>query len=148
VCVGIDDGDIERLVLRATLFSQLGADVARSAVVGETEAEQRSFVDLAFGRVDAQLQPVPEGEWRQADIAVLDNEINTAVDPPILGTVLAARLREEGFGGVIGLLTSSPGSAGPHVDVVWSKGGNLKQLASTLQAKLQERQGGSLPGPR
>ena len=36
----------------------LGADMARSRSIGETEAECRAFVDLALGRLDVDLQPV------------------------------------------------------------------------------------------
>ena len=81
----------------------LHADMERSISVGETRDEQDGFVDLALGRVDVRGQPVPLEKQRPADIVLLDYNVRET----LLGSEVASRLRQEGFGGVVCLLTGS-----------------------------------------
>ena len=103
VCVGLDDDSMAREMQLVIMASALHADMERSISVGETHQEQDGFVDLAMGRVDVHGQPVPLEEQRPADIALLDYNVRET----LLGSEVAARLRREGFSGVVCLLTGS-----------------------------------------
>eukprot|EP00966_Prymnesium_polylepis_P326153 7382077-Prymnesium_polylepis.1 len=135
VCVGVDD--IESLRVTQRLVFQYGfrADMARSASVGASRAEQERFVDLALGRVDADGRPVPPGARRHADVALIDQNVACEGHPTLLGSDLAAALAREGFSGLACIFTGSSAeaigrlNALPGVDLAEPKLTDMQQLA-------------------
>eukprot|EP00965_Chrysotila_dentata_P053039 1759799-Pleurochrysis_carterae.AAC.1 len=146
IAVGLDDGVLPRDLLHCFFANKLEADIERSCVLGATEEEQKAFVAVACGRLDARLRPVPPAEQRAADIVVLDQNIDLVDRPHLYGTDIADELRANGFLGVICILSAaSPGEmtsirANPGVDVVFSKGGSFSVLNSELRCALAIRQ--------
>ena len=81
-----------------------------------------------------------------ADIAVLDENIDVEeCDITVRGSDLARNLRDEGFEGVICMLTGSNRNVVEellnlaHVDLAFEKGGNLKSIADALSRAHAER---------
>jgi len=136
VCV-----DDQRLLLhhmRTLCQHVLPVDMASSSWIGGNQAELDAFVDLALGRLDADMNPAAEP--RQADITILDQNLLLDNREYLVGTELVTELRAQGFRGKCLLVTASVGSqlveirntAG--IDAVMSKGDpriadSLKELA-------------------
>mgnify|MGYP007078122731 CR=1 FL=1 len=128
-----DDSVVLQFIHRALFEKILEADMERSMVCGTTAEEQDTFVDKALGLVDCSNRPVPPPDQRQADIAVIDQNIRLGDEVRVLGSDLAATLREKGFQGVCAILTGSSVHSdhfnsllsGPGVDLVLEKGSEL-----------------------
>jgi hypothetical protein len=141
--VGADDDGLARDVLQHVIMdSVLGADMERSCVVGETPESLDAIVDLALGRLDACLRPVPEGEQRrQADIVFLDENLHDDV----LGSDLAGKISAAGFTNLVCVLTASSKetldyiSSKPGVDCAFEKGHTPYQMAQSLREKLSAK---------
>jgi hypothetical protein len=115
----------------------------RKLVAGTNRAEVEAAVDIAMGRTMPSLQPaslvVP------ADIVTLDYDLG---HPQRVGTDIAAQLHEEGFKGLVCIL--SGGSAEdleaflhmPEVDMACGKEVRLKALAPTLLKEFQKKMNG------
>ena len=169
VCLGIDDEDMPRMVQEMFFRMTLKADMARSAVLGETVEEQLAFVDVALGRrglhslrrstdanaddADDARSPLtppasdaPPAALVQADVVLLDENINEDTKPePLTGSALAGRLAAHGFRGVTCILTGASLDEidslrqRPGVDLVFSKGSPLSVLAEAIWRKHREK---------
>jgi len=105
VCVGIDDEESARSVQLMIFSSYMKADMRRSCVLGATREEQVAFVDIALGLRGVQLERMPSGQ--QADLALLDDNIDCNGQEHLKGRDVARTLRERGFHGVIGIMSAS-----------------------------------------
>jgi len=85
LCVGVDDSEILRGALMAT-FKLMGA-ARGSCAMGKTTEELDSCADVVMSM--------------QADIVVLDQNLDCNSAPYTKGTIIAAQLRERGFDGLI-----------------------------------------------
>jgi hypothetical protein len=138
----------------------LHADMSRSRVLGETREEQDALIDLALGRLQTDLKTsIPEegaagggggggGGWRrQADVALIDQNLHDDV----LGTSIAAELRQQGFCNVICIMTADSGDAvdallaHPAVDCAFQKGTNTHTVVETVLKQLAIRRKGGAP---
>jgi len=141
ICVGVDDDGFNAEIMESVIFDKLGADMSRSCYVGQTFEEQECFLDLALGRLDKALQPVPKNEQRPADLVLLDQNLRGDV----LGSDLAQQLKERGFRGVTCIVTGSSAAhiaslrTRPGVDLAFEKGGNMVELASVLHREVLRR---------
>eukprot|EP00966_Prymnesium_polylepis_P329003 7384774-Prymnesium_polylepis.1 len=125
------------------LFPALGADMGRSRSMGTTREEQVGFLAYALGRVDRDLLPLPPPH-RHADVVVLDQNIDLAWRPHLLGTDLVVQLREAGFAGAtcivsVGAEEAAKLEAMPGVDVASRKGDNGVAVAARLLRALARR---------
>ena len=144
----IDDSTFAHAVYDRVLFPALGADMQRSRAIGKTEREQLGFMDFALGRVDASLKPLPTPH-RQADVALLDENIALNNEPHLLGSQLVQKLRGMGFVGVTCIVTGVSNActgdlaALPGVDFVSPKVFNCSVLVAKLLTIHARRSGHS-----
>jgi len=133
----IDDASFARQHHQLALFPALGADMTRSAAIGETKSEQLGFIDFALGRVDAALRPLAPPH-READMVLLDEDIALNNETHMLGSQLAGQLRGLGYGGVTCIISGVDDEhlaaliAMPDVDMVSPKNFNPTALAAKL----------------
>ena len=137
-CFSLDDAP--SLLKQYTRMLHRYLQASESLVAGTTRAEVEAAVDIAMGRTTPLLEPasvvVP------ADIVTLDYDLG---HPRFVGTDIAARLHEEGFKGLVCIL--SGGSAEdleaflhmPGVDMVCGKEVRLKSLAPILLESHQNK---------
>jgi len=143
VCV--DDQPLLLRHMRTLCQQVLPVDVATSSWVGANKQELDAFVDLALGRLDKDMNKVVEP--RQADIAILDQNLLLAGKGCLLGTDLVMQLRAQGFRGKCLLVTASVGSelvgirATPGLDAVASKGDPRLTDLLTALAQAQALKG-------
>ena len=149
VCVGVDDDEVCRCMQEALMEHFLFANMQLSKIVGGTLEEQDGFLDLALGRVDQNGEQVPPERQRHADVALIDENIeNEERGTTLLGSDLARSLHEQGFRGVVCLLT---GSSDEHiarlaqsegVDLALSKlGVRLELVAESITRALALKRG-------
>jgi len=99
VCVGCDDSVMIRALIRRA-FEELGA--SHISVTGATAKEILSVVDIALGMAEPE-----HGHPRQeADIVLLDVNLDLDCKPFAKGVDLAIELRQRGFKGFIALYTA------------------------------------------
>jgi hypothetical protein len=136
-CVGMDDEDLPRMILRVLFTYHLDADLEASCAIGESAEEQEAFIDVAMGVRNPDLS-YTEGEPVQADVVLLDENINESANPPILGSLLSAELRMCGFKGIIVIFTGAPSStiqdlrSQPGVDLAFGKEDGLPSIAAEI----------------
>jgi hypothetical protein len=136
--LGLDDENIPRMVQALFMKHHLQADMQISGTLGRTHEEIASFVDVAMGVLNNDLSP-NTGLQRQADVVLLDQNI---APPKVLGSLLAAELRECGFTGIIVILTGASTSMIDHlsllpaIDKVYEKGAPLPKMAGEVRELL------------
>ena len=140
-CFSLDDAP--SLLKQYTRMLHKYLKASESLVAGTHRAEVDAAVDIAMGRIMPSLEPasvvVP------ADIVTLDYDLG---HPRLVGTDIAAQLHEEGFKGLVCML--SGGSAEdlktflnmPGVDMVCGKEVRLKALAPMLLENYQNKMNG------
>lgn len=144
-CVGIDDEDLPRFVQKILITMYLDGDES-SCSLGGTAAEREAFVDVVMGVRGPDLALV-DGPPVQADIALLDENIDECADPPLMGSSIAAELRMLGFRGIIVLLTASPTSQitelqqMPQIDLAFDKSSGLPVIAAAIKKLFAQRSG-------
>jgi hypothetical protein len=141
-CAGLDDVEVSRMLMDALFEEFLNADQERIYTLGGTTAEQRSFVDVALGRLDAKLNPLTP-PLPHVDVVMLDQNINTQEGQQhLLGSDIAGQLQAHGYRGVTCIQTGSSMQmidelAGmPGVDLVFPKGLALSAVADRIRAVL------------
>jgi hypothetical protein len=140
VCT-LDDESIPRMIQTLFIKHHLHASLTESCTLGANEEEMHAFVDVALGKLNADLTP-NQATHRQADIVVLDENIQP---PQIMGSLVAGELRDRGFAGVIAILTGASASgteeirALPAVDLVFDKGHSLSKMAEEVFRVLEQR---------
>jgi hypothetical protein len=88
-----------------------------------------------------------EGEPVQADVVLLDENINESANPPILGSLLSAELRMCGFKGIIVIFTGASSSqieqlrSQPGVDLAYGKADGLPSIAADITRLHEQRRG-------
>jgi hypothetical protein len=138
---GLDDEMIPRRILGLFMEHHLRADMGASATFGRTEEEIGSFVEVAMGLLHPDLTP-NTGPATHADVVLLDENISP---PKILGSLLAAELRERGFTGAVVILTGASAShisllsALPGVDLVFDKGASLPKMGEEVRRILRQK---------
>eukprot|EP00966_Prymnesium_polylepis_P336021 7391351-Prymnesium_polylepis.2 len=142
VAISIDDDPMMRLLHRTLFTHFLGSSSFRC--LGADDDEIDGFVECALGMRSLQsLQRLGDDELQhQADVVILDQHIERPGEGGmVLGTELAAKLKERSFEGVTCILTASSaqlkviGSL-PGVDLAVEKGAPLTDLARRLQDAL------------
>jgi len=123
------------------------ADRQRSGSVGGSLAEVQAYVDIVMGRKTISLEAAKQSP---ADVAVLDENIDLEDEGVFVkGSDLARELREQGFQGIVCILTGEDGersqklAALPHVDFAFEKSADLRQVASALLARHRGRVDGA-----
>ena len=99
--------------MQTMFFEQcLGADMSRSLSMGEGARDEDMFMEVALGRLDGDLQPVPVGEQHHVDVVVVNQYIRTP-GPQLegwvhgrLGSDLAEQLDARGFRGAFCVITA------------------------------------------
>jgi hypothetical protein len=140
VCT-LDDESIPRMIQKLFFTHHLHASLTESCALGANEEELHAFVDVALGKLNADLTP-NLGTHRQADIVLLDENIQP---PQIMGSLVAGELRDRGFAGVIAILTGASASeseeirALPAIDLVFDKGHSLPKMAEEVFRVLEQR---------
>jgi hypothetical protein len=143
-CVGMDDEDLPRMILRVLFTYHLDADPDASCAIGQSAKEQEAFIDVAMGVRNPDLS-YTEGEPVQADVVLLDENINESAIPPILGSLLSAELRMCGFKGIIVICTGAPSStiqhlrSQPGVDLAFGKEDGLPSIAADITSLYDQR---------
>jgi hypothetical protein len=133
VCT-LDDESIPRMIQKLFIKHHLHASLAESCTLGANEEEMHAFVDVALGKLNADLTP-NLSTHRQADIVLLDENIQP---PQIMGSLMSGELRDRGYAGVIAILTGASASgteeirALPAVDLVFEKGHSLPNMAKEI----------------
>ena len=132
-CAALDDSFMSRHILQ-TLFSKImNADPQRSCVQGNSEEEQRLFIDVALGRKNSRLEEMAPPH-AHADIVVLDQNISET----LLGSDIAGQLQAAGYRGLTCVMTGSSVekmdaiSKQSGVDLVLAKGRSLADVAELL----------------
>ena len=112
VCLGLDSHWSGR-AMQTMFFEQcLGADMSRSLSMGEGARDEDMFMEVALGRLDGDLQPVPVGEQHHVDVVVVNQYICTpgpqleGWDHGRLGSDLAEQLDARAFRGVVCVITA------------------------------------------
>jgi hypothetical protein len=149
VCVGLD-GHWSGRAMHTMFFEQcLGADMSRSRSMGQDAHDEEAFVDVALGRLDVDLRPVPADEQRHVDAVLLNQHIRFAGsqhgvwDRGLRGSDLAEELYVQAFRGVVCIVTSLNPAALAHVrtlpgvDLALSKGTPHSEIASRLQEAIE-----------
>jgi len=136
VCIGIDDSRMQRKTHGVLSRLFLHADPTRSGSIGGTAEEVQSFIDVVMGRRQLSLEPAA---LPPADIAIIDQCIDLDdEDLSVRGSDLALQLRQDGFKGLICLLTGAHRdevdrlSQAPAVDFAFEKNGDMQKIADTL----------------
>lgn len=143
-CVGLDDEDMPRMILRVLFTYHLDADLDASCSIGESIQEQEAFIDVAMGVRNPDLS-YTEGEPVQADVVLMDENINESANPPILGSLLSAELRMCGFQGIIVIFTGAPSSTIQNlrsqsgVDLAFGKADSLLSIAADITSLYDQR---------
>jgi len=102
VCVGADDSELMRPLIRAS-FAKLGA---KAHVLGATADEIDRVVDVALGLCLTDGTPVQPQSAVHADLVLLDVNMDIGSRPYANGCDLAAELRQRDFRGMIALYTA------------------------------------------
>ena len=126
ICVGCDDSSLMRPLMRAA-FEKLGA--SRVTVLGANGAEIMSVVDVVLGGA-------AEG-GRQADIVLLDVNLDVNDRPFANGADMAEELRRRGFTGFIALYTA--GTAADLRRLIDNEQANCVIMKSLQGPPLHER---------
>jgi hypothetical protein len=133
--------------------------MTRSGSIGTSTAELARAVDVAMGRyvmttVDDAivLAPLPQGSTpRQVDLVMLDQNLEAGMDSEIganrllLGSDLAMHMREQGFRGVISIITGSSEEEIKilrnlkAVDLVLAKGTPVVRVTNELRAAVLKK---------
>ena len=112
VCLGLDSHWSGRAMQTMFFEECLGADMSRSLSMGEGARDEEMFMEVALGRLDGDLQPVPVGEQHHVDVVVVNQYIRNpgpqleGWDHGRLGSDLAEQLDARGFRGVFCLITA------------------------------------------
>jgi len=111
-CLGLDSHWSGR-AMQTMFFEQcLGADMSRSLSMGEGARDEDMFMEVALGRLDGDLQPVPMGEQHHVDVVVVNQYIRNpgpqlgGWDHGRVGSDLAEQLDARGFRGVFCVITA------------------------------------------
>lgn len=127
--------------LHTHAFIQLGADMAHSVSLGATATEQAAFVDVALGRLDVHLRPVPLSMQQPIDIVLLDSSINLGGRK--LGAAhLISLLRVTGYTNLICVFTGMSSRlryrmrTNPQTDLVLAKGLAPEELGMRVRLAL------------
>ena len=132
------------MILRVLFTYHLDADLDASCAIGESAEEQEAFIDVAMGVCNRDLS-YTVGEPVQADVVLLDENINESANPPILGSLLSAELRMCGFKGIIVIFTGAPFSTIQHlysqqgVDLAFGKEIGLPRIAADIISLYDQR---------
>lgn len=143
VCVGIDDEEIARCVQRMLFSSYIQADMRRSCVLGATREEQGAFVDVALGLCGVQLGLIHSGQ--QADLVLLDDNIDFDGQEHLNSQEVAHNLRERGFHGVVSIMSASSNQRLTElretdgIDLVFSKNTPPILIATRLRCAVAGR---------
>ena len=117
VCVGLDDSISFHRILKCLFQDYLGADLLRSCCLGASASEAECAVAVALGKLDAKCSPA-NPPLAPADVVVLDQHLTYGAAGTLVGSELAAQLREQGFEGVVRILTGSTPQVRVQHDVV------------------------------
>jgi hypothetical protein len=147
-CVGLDDEDMSRMIHRILFSYHVNADLDASCSLGRSVEEQEAFIDVAMGVRHPDLS-YTQGEPVQADVVLVDENINETANPPILGSLLSAELRMCGFTGIIVIFAGASASeikqlrSRPGVDLAYGKADGLPSIAADITSLYLQRCAGA-----
>eukprot|EP00966_Prymnesium_polylepis_P308732 7134352-Prymnesium_polylepis.1 len=117
----------------------------RSCVLGATREEQEAFIDVAIGLRGVQLELMSSGQ--QADVVLIDENIDCDEQEHLKGQEVARTLRERGFHGVVGVMSGSSNQRLTElretygIDLVFSKNTPPATVATGVRCAIAARRG-------